>query len=448
MIASRRQFRLKAVCLLLCGTASSLASAATAVQVSNFGNNPSGIGMYLYTPSNVVEKPPVLVGIHACHGKGLDVCQAGNTFAQQADKYGFLLVCPSAVSSDGCWDVHSTASLSHGGGSDAAGIVSMVSYVVQNKNADASRVYAAGHSSGGMMTNVLVGSYPDVFKAGAAFAGVPFACFAQGSIDNLGWSSTCAQGKVTMTGEQWGALVRAAYPGFAGKRPRMQVWHGTTDDILAFHNFGEEIKEWTNVLGVSETPTSTENNALQTGWIRTRYADSMGVVRVEAVQETGQPHNLVVNGAEAVRFFGLDGSNPEPAGGSGNAGGAAGVAGSSSGGAGGAASMAGAGGAPASAGAPSGGSPGSSFSGGTSELGGAGSTAGAATAGSTSTAGIATSAGSGVSNATPAGNASSCAMRNGAAPPFSKPAALVAVLGLWLAGSRLRRRACRVPPTS
>ena len=29
----------------------------------------------------------------------------------------------------------------------------------------------AGHSSGGMMTNVLVGSYPDVFKAGAAFAG-------------------------------------------------------------------------------------------------------------------------------------------------------------------------------------------------------------------------------------------------------------------------------------
>jgi hypothetical protein len=29
-----------------------------------------------------------------------------------------------------------------------------------------------------MMTNVLLGDYPDVFKAGAAFSGVPATCFA------------------------------------------------------------------------------------------------------------------------------------------------------------------------------------------------------------------------------------------------------------------------------
>jgi acetylxylan esterase len=296
--------------LLAAALTASAASAATIEPVTAFGSNPSGIGMYLYTPTNVVAKPPILVGIHACHGKGLDVCNSGHPFAQQADKYGFLLICPSAVSSDGCWDVHSTADLTHNGGGDAAGIVSMVAYVVQNKNGDGSRVYAAGHSSGGMMTNVLLGSYPDLFKAGAAFAGVPFACFAQGSVDSLGWSSTCANGNVTMTGAQWGALVRAAYPGFTGTRPRIQLWHGTTDAILLFHNFGEEIKEWTNVLGVSETPISTENNAVQPTWIRTRYADSAGVVQVEAIQETGQPHNLVINGAEAIHFLGLDGSNP------------------------------------------------------------------------------------------------------------------------------------------
>ncbi len=288
------------------------AQAATITQITSFGSNPSGIGMYLYTPANVVAKPPILVGVHACHGKGLDVCNTGNTFAQQADKYGFLMICPSAISSDGCWDVHSMADLSHTGSGDASGIISMVNYVIQNKNGDASRVYVAGHSSGGMMTNVLLGSYPDVFKAGAAFAGVPFACFAQGSVDNLGWSTTCANGQVTMTGAQWGDLVRAAYPNFAGTRPRIQFWHGTTDATLSFHNFGEEIKEWTNVLGVSETPTSTENDAVQATWIRTRYADGAGLVQVEAIQETGQPHNLVINGAEAIRFFGLDGSNPVP----------------------------------------------------------------------------------------------------------------------------------------
>lgn len=289
-----------------------LVSAADVQQITNFGNNPSGIGMYLYTPGNVVAKPPVVVNIHACHGKGTDVCNSNSAFAQQADKYGFLLICPSAVSSDGCWDVHSTAVLTHNGGGDATGIVSMVNWVVKIKNGDANRVYVAGHSSGGMMTNVMQGSYPDVFKAGAAFAGVPFACFAQGSVDSLGWNTNCATGKVTKTGAQWGDLVRAAYPGFNGTRPRMQIWHGSNDDVLYFPNFGEQIKQWTNVLGVSETPSSTENNALQSTWIRTRYADSAGVVQLEAIAETGQPHNLVVDAAEAVRFFGLDGSNPVP----------------------------------------------------------------------------------------------------------------------------------------
>jgi acetylxylan esterase len=287
------------------------ASAAQIQQITNFGSNPTGIGMYLYTPTNVAAHPAILVGVHACHGKGTDVCAQGTPFAAQADRFGFLLICPSAVSSDGCWDVHSTAVLTHNGGGDASGIISMVNYVVQNNNADASRVYAAGHSSGGMMTNVLIGSYPDVFKAGAAYAGVAFSCFA-GNVDSLGWNATCATGNVTKTGPQWGDIVRAAYPGFTGTRPRMQLWHGTVDETVNFHNFGEEIKTWTNVLGVSETPTSTENDAIQTTWIRTRYIDAGGVVQVEAIQETGQPHNLVVDVADAVHFFGLDGSNPVP----------------------------------------------------------------------------------------------------------------------------------------
>jgi poly(hydroxyalkanoate) depolymerase family esterase len=268
--------------------------------------------MYLYTPSNVTANPAVVVNVHACHGKGTDVCSTNSAFAQQADKYGFLVVCPSAVSSDGCWDVHSTNVLTHDGGGDATGIISMVKWVIQNKSGDPNRVYVAGHSSGGMMTNVMLGSYPDVFKAGAAYAGVPFACYAQGTVDSLGWNSNCAQGKVTMTAMEWGDLVRAAYPSFAGTRPRIQIWHGTADEVVYFQNFTEEIKQWTNVFGLSGTPTTTENNALQSTWIRTRYADNSGVVQVEAIQETGQPHNMVVDAAEAIHFFGLDGP-PSPA---------------------------------------------------------------------------------------------------------------------------------------
>jgi acetylxylan esterase len=297
--------------IFVLGLSAGPASAAQIQQIQGFGNNPSGIGMYLYTPTGVAAHPAILVGVHACHSTGTSVCAQGTPFAAQADRLRFLLICPSAISTDGCWDVQSTADLTHNGRGDAMGIISMVNYVVQNNNGDASRVYAAGHSSGGMMTNVLIGSYPDVFKAGAAFAGVAFSCFA-GNVDPLGWNATCANGNVTKTGAQWGAIVRAAYPGFTGTRPRMQIWHGTADAIVNFRNFAEEIKEWTNVLGVSETPTSTESNAIRPTWIRTRYADASGVVQVEAIQETGQPHNLILDVAEAVNFFGLDDPNPVP----------------------------------------------------------------------------------------------------------------------------------------
>jgi acetylxylan esterase len=283
--------------LVACLALASPASAAALREVTDFGDNPSGIKMFVYVPDNVATHPAILVGVHWCHGTAQDF-YAGTQYAALADRYGFIVVYPSAVSSDGCWDVHSQASLTHGGGGDSAGIVSMVKYVEEQFNGDDTRVYVTGHSSGGMMTNVLLGAYPDVFQAGSAYAGVPFGCFAGAD----SWSTACATGQITAPGPAWGDLVRAAYPGFTGTRPRMQLWHGTADDVLFFANFGEEIKQWTDVAGVSATPATTEQNYLQPGWVRTRY----GSGEVEAVQETGQPHNLQIMAEQTIAFFGLD----------------------------------------------------------------------------------------------------------------------------------------------
>ncbi|MEU1752802.1 PHB depolymerase family esterase [Micromonospora matsumotoense] len=278
------------------------AVAASLQEITNFGANPSGARMFLYVPASVKPNPAVVVGVHWCHGTAQDF-YGGTSYASLADRYGFVVIYPSAPSSDGCWDVHSTASLSHNGGGDSLGIVSMVNYVKQRYAADPGRIFVTGHSSGGMMTNVLLGAYPDVFRAGSAYAGVPFGCFAGTS----SWNTACANGQIIRSAQQWGDAVRAAYPGYSGPRPRMQLWHGTNDDTLRFPNFGEEIKQWTNVLGVSQTPTSTEQNQPRSGWVRTRYGNG-----VEAIQETGQPHNLQILADDTIHFFGLDASTTPP----------------------------------------------------------------------------------------------------------------------------------------
>ncbi|HTJ36204.1 MAG TPA: PHB depolymerase family esterase [Dactylosporangium sp.] len=283
------------------------ASAATLAEVTGFGNNPSNLRMYVYVPNAVQARPAILVAVHYCTGSG-PAFYSGTEFASLADRYGFIVVYPSATRSGSCFDVSSPQALKHNGGSDPVGIMSMVTYAEQHYNGDPNRVYVTGASSGGMMTNVLLGDYPDVFKARAAFMGVPFGCFA--TTDGSSWNSQCSSGQRIYTPQQWGDMVRAAYPGYSGARPRMQVWHGTTDTTLAYPNFGEEIKQWTNVLGVSQTPVLTDTP--QSGWTRTRYGNASTQAPVEAISISGVGHSLPLAGqaAMAIAFFGLNGSGP------------------------------------------------------------------------------------------------------------------------------------------
>ncbi|MFJ3222352.1 PHB depolymerase family esterase [Streptomyces sp. NPDC086783] len=286
------------------------ASAATLTEVTSFGTNPSGLRMHLYVPDSVRARPAVLVAVHYCTGSG-PAFHAGTEFASLADRYGFVVVYPSATRSGNCFDVSSPQALRRDGGSDPVGIRSMVGYVEQHLNADPERVYVTGASSGAMMTNVLLGDYPDVFKAGAAFMGVPHSCFA--TTDGSGWNSACANGTVDRTPQQWGDLARAAYPpGYSGPRPRVQIWHGTEDTTLRYPNFGEQIDQWTNVHGVSRTPAYTDQP--QSGWTRTRYGGTGAQAPVEAISIQGTGHTLPTAGmaARAIAFFGLDATGPGP----------------------------------------------------------------------------------------------------------------------------------------
>jgi poly(hydroxyalkanoate) depolymerase family esterase len=285
------------------------ASAASLVEVTSFGSNPSGLRMHLYVPDGVPANPAVLVAVHYCTGTG-PAFYSGTEFARLADQYKFIVIYPSATRSGQCFDVYTAEALRRNGGSDPVGIRSMVSYVQQRYNADSNRIFVTGASSGAMMTNVLLGDYPDVFKAGAAFMGVPATCFATTPPNT--WNSDCANGNVVRTAQQWGDAVRNMYPGYSGPRPRMQLWHGTTDPTLRYPNFGEEIKQWTNVLGVSQTPTQTDSP--QSGWTRTRYGGTGTMAPVEAISVNGVGHSLPMSGmaAMAIAFFGLNTNTPPP----------------------------------------------------------------------------------------------------------------------------------------
>jgi acetylxylan esterase len=269
-------------------------------QVTNFGNNPTNVKMFVYRPTGLAANPALIVAMHYCTGTA-QAYFTGTQYANLADSLkSYLVIYPSAPDSGGCWDVHTTATLTHNGGGDSIAIISMVNYAIANYGADASRVFMTGTSSGAMMTNVLAGAYPNVFKAGAAFAGVPYGCFAGPDM----WNSPCASGQTTKTAQQWGDLVRNGYPGYTGPRPKMQIWQGTLDTTLNYHNFGEGIKQWTNVFGYSTTPVTTQQNSPLNGWTRTTYGPNF-----QAISAANVDHNIPVQANDVLNWFGITGNS-------------------------------------------------------------------------------------------------------------------------------------------
>ena len=342
--------------------------------VSNWGASgvPSYISMYVYVPDKVAAKPPILVVAHFCGGSASAVFGQAKTggIVAAADQYGFIMIFPqttNSASSAKCWDVGSKASLTHDGGGDTQAVAQMVKYAVTTYKANADRVYATGDSSGGMMTQALMAVYPDVFKGGASFAGVPAGCWSDGWSAASNWGGTCAGGNDIQTAQQWGDLARGMYPGYTGHRPRVQLFHGDADPTINYKNFGEAIKEWTNVLGLSTSPTTTDMG-LMLGThkaTRQRWQNSCGYVTLDAITSIGGDHgpsDALFEASYVVPFLALDKTDavdPELAACAGGGAGGAGMT-SGSGGAAGTGMTSGSGGAPGHGGMSAGGTSGGS----------------------------------------------------------------------------------------
>jgi poly(hydroxyalkanoate) depolymerase family esterase len=334
--------------------------------------------MSIYVPDKLAASPPIVTVIHYCGGSASAVFGQAKDIKAAADKYGFIMVLPAQTHSGGCWDVSSKKSQTHDGGGDTHAIAQMVKYTIAQYHANANRVYSTGDSSGGMMTQLLMAVYPDIFKAGAAFAGVPAGC--SNVFDGSGLCGLPAQ-----TAMQWGDRVRAMFTGFTGHRPRLQLVHGDADATITYKNQAEAIKEWTNVLALSTDPTTKVDTGLTLGTHqakRQQWQDSCGYVAFDVLTSVGGDHgpsDALFQGNFVLPFLGLDSQaavdaavDPQIAKCGGSGGGGAGGAssggassgGANGGGAGGRGGAAGIGGEVGTAGGTSGGPLGGSASGG------------------------------------------------------------------------------------
>jgi poly(hydroxyalkanoate) depolymerase family esterase len=221
-------------------------------RVRHFGKNKGHLKMYVHTPPNIDKsKPaPMVVVLHGCL-QCATIVQKQSGWSKLADDNGFYVLYPQQRgfnNPERCFKWYRRKHIYKNRGENYS-IKAMVDFMKANNKIDSSKVYVTGLSAGAAMAVIMMADYPETFNAGAIFAGAPYKV-----ATSMIPAAFAFVGLRRKTPEKWGAYVMKQNPGYTGNYPRMIIYQGNNDWIVNKQNGIELMKQWTNVMKVSQSP--------------------------------------------------------------------------------------------------------------------------------------------------------------------------------------------------
>ncbi len=287
------------------------ASAATLVEVAEFGSNPGNLNMWIYRPDNLAAGAPLVVALHGCR-QSATAYDDETGWVELADELGFALLLPeqktglwSGNNTLGCFNWFYVGDQRRGRG-EALSIKEMIDKAVADLGSDTERVYVTGLSAGGAMTTVMLAAYPEMFAGGAIVAGIPYGCSEVPSyvpLVSIAYASVwlgftdpflCMEPGIDRTADYWAERVQDANAPAPPRWPVVSIWHGTADATVAPQNADELVEQWTGVHGADAQADLEESGD---GYIRRVYRDSAARAVVELYLIAGMGHGVPVHPA-------------------------------------------------------------------------------------------------------------------------------------------------------
>ena len=260
-----------------------------------FGDNPGDLRMLVFEPSKRPRRCPAVLVLHGCSqdAEGFD---RGSGWSDLAEANGFVLIYAEQKPSNngqGCFSWFRSDDTRRGGG-EVESLRQMVDWAVDSLLLDASTIFVTGLSAGGAMACAFLATYPELCAGGAIIAGLPY-----GAASNASQAFDAMLMGRPRDASRWGHLVRDA-SGHQGPWPKIAIWYGTADRVVATINAGELVKQWTNVHGVAADSPLIDHVGPAT---RRIWRDSNGCECVTDYMVAGLGHGMPVDDANPPAPF-------------------------------------------------------------------------------------------------------------------------------------------------
>jgi len=270
------------------------------VEVRDFGPNPGGLRMFAFIPEHLQQPHALVIVLHGC-GQTVFGYDHGAGWSTLARQYGFALLMPEQMVSNnanGCFNWFNPEDAERDRG-EAASIRQMIARMVEDHGIDPRRIFITGLSAGGAMTSVMLATYPEVFSAGAIIAGLPY-----GVAHDVREALTIMRATPVRTPRRLGDLVRKASQ-HKGPWPRVSVWHGSVDGVVAPANAREIVKQWLDVHHLPQAPMS---EGIVDGHPRRVWWNADGETIVESYTIADMAHGTPLGIADNEQRYGVPGA--------------------------------------------------------------------------------------------------------------------------------------------
>ncbi|KAA0687346.1 hypothetical protein DTW90_33290 [Neorhizobium sp. P12A] len=253
-------------------------------ELKNFGSNPGSLKCWLYLPTILAPKTPLVVVLHGCT-QNAAIYDHGSGWSKLAEEKGFAILYPEqqrANNANLCFNWFEPGDIQRDAG-EALSIREMIEHVVESHGIDPGRVFITELSAGGAMANVMLATYPELFAGGAIIGGLPY-----GTASGVGQAFERMRGQNAPMVSQLQAAPKTAASGW-GPWPSISVWHGTHDETVKPINAKQIALQWVGSHQISDAPDVI---ATINGHSRKIWLDESGKEVIEVNLIKGMGHGV------------------------------------------------------------------------------------------------------------------------------------------------------------